>query len=363
MVKELLDHIQILFSSIYLTVSKIETSLTFCKVNILHPSIINTPTLLDELSKLESHFPNQFLYPIQSKYVNAIEQLVTTQCIIHNSEIIYSLTIPLYNETSFTLFKLYPVPTIVRNETVIIIPQFQYILKNKDSVLFTNNKCILHTYKKYSCQASDIVLHHQDHCLSSLIVSHPSSSCEYTRLASHINRLDFIPDTNYLVISFFQPDQIQIQRREETVTHHLQGIYLLYLENITIIYKHHTYVSTSTVHSSISLFHNTNITLEPYNFNNLTLHLKNIPYHNLHKTQFTHYVTPFTDNNEHFTHHLLLWLFLCIIFTLCIIFFVNYRTNLCKIPNRIPSPSQPIQFNPGQATILLTSSQPPEIPL
>jgi len=94
-VKDSLIQLYILYNNILNVVQEIENSILFCKIGILHPSIITTSQLYLELKKIVPHYGKRFPLPLNKDNVLVFESLIKVHCHLKENEIIYFLSIPI----------------------------------------------------------------------------------------------------------------------------------------------------------------------------------------------------------------------------------------------------------------------------
>lgn len=71
--KDLFNQLIILYNAILNTLQDVENSITFCKLNTMHPSIIKPKDLFLELQKISPHYKNKF--PFELKQENVLDFL------------------------------------------------------------------------------------------------------------------------------------------------------------------------------------------------------------------------------------------------------------------------------------------------
>ena len=74
--------------------------------------------------------------PVEVKIDNILiyQYLINVHCQHDGDKIIYILTIPIEYNTQFDLYYLKPIPTLIKDEYFTIIPNFKYVLKNKNFI-------------------------------------------------------------------------------------------------------------------------------------------------------------------------------------------------------------------------------------
>lgn len=246
-IKEAISHLQILFNLVMDTFQDIENSITFCKQGILHPSIITTHQLYDELLKISPHYVNQM--PLEVKLGNILkyEYLIKVSCEIHRNEIIYALSIPINDQHTYELFKLYSIPSKIESHYVTIIPGSRYLLKSVggDDIKPLRQTC-KHADLFYQCSQEEISNLHA-RCEQELMINETSYTCTFVDLHIADNHIKFIQETNQYLIIFVRPEKITIASLHDSETRELQGVFLVNGEQTRIIYR-----KKELLHKSIS---------------------------------------------------------------------------------------------------------------
>ena len=122
-------------------------SILFVKNNVLHPFILTPDQFLNELIESLRHIPQDLSFPIKLEIndIPILLKVIKIQTALINNKIIFSISIPLINNVHFDLFKLYPLPTKIKNSYSYIQPDFEFLvyseIKNLYSHLDTLDSC------------------------------------------------------------------------------------------------------------------------------------------------------------------------------------------------------------------------------
>lgn len=258
-------HLHTSMTLILNTMSEIETSITFCKLGVLHPSIISTHVLEEELSKLSLNLTDTLTY----------ESLIKVQCHIRSNKIVYFLTLPVYQNVIYHLYYLYPTPWYVDGSYTTIVPKFKYLLKgrSKDSIIPLTDRCLLN--EMFYC---DIKLLSQAaaRCERNILSNGSPSICQFTKLDINTNYVSRIPETNQLLAVFPREDQLTIQSGERSETLTLHGIHLINPTSDSVYY-HDTLISTQLN----SIGSPTLLSFTPPNIDTLNLTRMSIPFEDI----------------------------------------------------------------------------------
>lgn len=240
-VKDLMNQLHILYNIILGLVREIENSLTFCKLGILHPSIISTSELFHEIRKISKYYTNQLPFEPNIKHMWEFENLIKVSCSISNKEIIYVMKLPIVENLDFKLYKLYPVPTVYESNYVTIIPKVKYLLKSdpnsiKQKTIGLSNDCSNKIKSKYLC-SSETIVHNELICENSIIQTGSTANCKYTAVEIDENSIRWVPEIHQFLAVFPNKETLKINNQAGAYTKNLQGIYLINPNHSQIIYK------------------------------------------------------------------------------------------------------------------------------
>lgn len=243
--KDLLNQLVILYNVILNILQDVETSITFCKLKLLHPSIITSSDLFLELQKLSKHYGNELPFELNSENVLEIESILTVNYKIDKNRIIYLLTIPIDFITKFKLYYLLPIPALRGSELVTIIPDIKYFLKSDNEIKPLSDICIKSTV--YQCPAK-LKINHRSPCEEEILLNGTTNNCQPTKLEIDNNHIEMIPEINQYLAVFPKKETISIQCKEDSEIKALKGIFLikenackLYFKNEELIYQSTSY--------------------------------------------------------------------------------------------------------------------------
>lgn len=135
----------------------IENSITFCKLKIMHPSIIKTVDLYTELKSLESRVGvRQLPLPIELETVFLFEKLIDIECFIVNNKVTYLLHIPITSNENFEIFQLYSAPILSQSRFKVILPRSKFIIRNKLHYTYRSQACQEISTEQFLCEKNDL---------------------------------------------------------------------------------------------------------------------------------------------------------------------------------------------------------------
>lgn len=224
--KDIFQQLLTLYSSILNTLQDIENSVTFCKLGVMHPSIIRPVDLFQELLKISEEYKNQFPFEIKFENIFDIESVIKIHCQISNNQIIYFLSIPIDFEDDFNLYHLIPIPTKRESEFVTTIPNSKFILKSKNSQFVKSLRGICAQSKIYHC-SNELLTNQNTSCEEQILLNEEPKSCKLTSLTIGENHLEIIPEINTYLAVFPTNENLEIQCKNQVETKTLSGIFLI----------------------------------------------------------------------------------------------------------------------------------------
>lgn len=277
--KDIFNQLIILYNSILYVLQDIENSVTFCKLQTIHPSIIETIDLFHELQKISKFYKNQL--PLELKYENILEfeSLIQVNCKIEPDQITYFLSLPIDFEENYNLYYLKPIPTKHESEYVTIVPNIKYLLKLENKIIPLRDICTKNTV--FQCP-NHLISRNNANCEEQIILQNNPQQCQYTRISIRENQIEFIFEINQYLAVFSKDEKFISQCEGQTETKSLNGIFLiknnnckLFLNKEEITYNEKSYgtpLIINGLHFNISKTKISNFTIELK-----TLKLENIP--------------------------------------------------------------------------------------
>lgn len=332
--RELFNEILIVYNMILETFRVIENSLTFCKLNIFHPDIVSSQQLSRELDKISRIYTDKLIFPSGLSNIINYETSLVTHCTIHSDHITYFISIPIFQKTIYNLLYLLPVPSIVKDEVVILIPKFSYVLRDQNSITNLNEIC-RQINNQFHCKPDNIIPE-EDKCVTNIILHSNHQSCGYIPTNSTVNAVTRIKHSSYFLLYFPKGDVITIQEEDHTRTLHLYGLFMFKPKENTIVKFRNITVSSSSSQSYPYIIDNLNFSINQ--IPNVKLHL--LPAHLSNLKQLP--LFEFQNNNS--THSLYLqisnaviFLFLILIITI-LIYFYKFHYKVQPTQQRVTSP-------------------------
>jgi len=220
-------------NTILTVLQDIENSLTFCKLEIVHPSIITSHELFSELQRISPYYQNQLPFQISLEQIYNYESIIKSKCFVKNNQIIYVLLMPLFDT------KLYiPIPT---KSFFSIIPSTKFALKSETELLPLTDMCA-HINNAYHCDKKHLSLVNVT-CEKNVLFNNNFSSCRKIKLHVEENNVEFIPAINQYLGIFPNEEVIKENCHNSWSTTTQKGIFLFddscttYIQNRLLIFN------------------------------------------------------------------------------------------------------------------------------
>lgn len=230
--KDLINQMLNVFQIILDILQDIENSIGFCKLNILHSSIISSSDLLKELIKISDFYKNQLPFPVNMENIINYETLIKPQCLIKNGIIIYFLPIPIIFEKSYNLYYFLSIPNKNLN---LIIPSSKYAIQYKSEILPLAEICVSIS-NTYHCNHNQILITNNT-CERNLLLHNSVKNCLYTKLKINENMMEYIPELNQYLAIFTKEETIKEKCFTKWSTFTKKGIFLFENSNCTTIIR------------------------------------------------------------------------------------------------------------------------------
>ncbi|QBP37037.1 putative envelope protein [Lampyris noctiluca errantivirus 1] len=194
-------------------IDEIETSLSFCNLNLIHSSIISPKDLFN--------ITKQIFEETKLSFQNfwSFSKLIRSHCKVSGNMIEYLLEIPLYSETNYDLYQLTAIPTIVKNKIITLnIPQ-QLIYKDNYKI-YDVTSCIFNN--GYYCKTNYI---EKNECISQLFQNHLNlEECHYHEIEKEFHMYQ-IEKSPYIIIVSPDTKLISIECPNYSRKINVKGIY------------------------------------------------------------------------------------------------------------------------------------------
>lgn len=316
--REVVNHLQIVFNLILHIVQEIENSLTFCKTGTLHPSIISTKQLYQEIKKIEKYYIGKL--PLEIKYENMLEfeSLIKVNCKVHPDEIIYFLTLPITNSKEFDLYYLRPIPTKVENGFASILPETFYLLKAKDNSTVKPLKGICTIGTTYLCP-TQLLSTYNSFCEKRILQGETPKDCVYVKLEIQDNTIEYISEINQYLGVFISDEKIELRTEKETEVKTLNGIYLIDDKDKAVYFRNEQLITSSNSKGQPKIITNVKVDMEINHEPDFKIDLKEI---NLNGVKLNRMRRIQTFDTSHLIVPSFWTIILYVILIICFVYFV-----------------------------------------
>jgi hypothetical protein len=219
--ENLLNQIIHLFNIILDLTRDIRTSLTFCGTNTVHPSIITNQELAKEMTKLNSKYADELPFKINENNIQKYLKLIKPNCRIVETEIVYFLTLPLFDPKQYRLFHLFPVPNV---HFQAIIPSSKYFIKYESGLVPLSDACSsvdgLHLCQTLTRSLSIST------CEKEIILDNNFEQCSYVQLPTD-ESLEYLPDIDQYLAVLPQTSTLESRCPHAWTKKTVKGVFLL----------------------------------------------------------------------------------------------------------------------------------------
>lgn len=139
-IKDILIQLINMYEIINSVLQDIENSISFARLNLMHPSIIKTNDLFKELLNLQKTIKTKQL-PFEISLENTLiyQTFIKVECFILNNKITYLLKIPIMYAYTFNYYHLYAIPIFNKGQFKSIVPRNKFVIENKFYYTFQRN--------------------------------------------------------------------------------------------------------------------------------------------------------------------------------------------------------------------------------
>lgn len=307
----------------------IENSIAFCKLQVLHPSIMKPFDLFVELKEIEHYYKNQFPFDLKFENILELENAIKVNCKVEKDKIIYFLSIPINFEEEFSLYHLLPIPTMIKSEYATIFNDIKYILKSKDNKI-KSLKGICAKAKYFQC-SNQLITNHHATCEEALLTLGNTSSCKYTKLQIPKNHLEMIIEINQYLAVFPKTDEIKLICQKETQTKLLKGIYLINQKNCKLFYHGEEILYQTKSYGKPAIIENFELKLKEQQISNFTIKMKTLNHEGVSWNPVVPVMHITEDNKKFYIPSLWTTLLYCSILIILILYCLKlFRTKIAR---------------------------------
>lgn len=228
----------------------LEDAMTFAQIGIMHPSIINTKTLLAELQDIGENFPFTPVAPINIDSIHLIEKSIVVKAYSTEQSLNFILEIPSVEPNPYDLIHIYSIPN---KQNLTVIPKSKYLVLGGGEYAYIDEDCRCITDSVRICKQLIMKQMQDDEdCVTSLIRHQANHhSCLYARMILKHSKLQKITSNSWLFITNSR-EVLKSTCGSEITYHTLEGAQLIAISNECRTQLHNITLQT---HSSAVYVH------------------------------------------------------------------------------------------------------------
>lgn len=341
----------------------IENSITFAKINVMHPSIITIKDLYKQVLKLKGDIKSsQLPFEINLENILLLEKLIKVEGFILNNKITYLLHIPIMYSDVFNYYHIYSVPIPDKNQFKMVIPKSKYLLENKLHYQHTNDICIKINPQKYICEIDEVPMkenYENSSCEMQILLTTRSTVCQQSVVKISRSVVQQLDITNQFIGVFVNTSVINLKCNVQDETVKLYGTYLINIpKNCILTFNNESIVNkqkTINVNNyPVLLFESNNVINNNHVMDNLTINLEDIKFDEINKiSKQINKDILYLEKVEYFKS-ISIWSVISYLFILIIIIFLLYKNlYLKKFKNKqqIKNSNNEIEMNEIQLSL------------
>ena len=218
-IKDVANQLINMFEILNSILQDLENSVSFARLQLMHPSIIKISDLYAELKDLQNLVGKDQM-PIELTIENTfvLTKFIKISSYILNNKLTYILHIPITHPQNFEYYHLFSVPILSEGQFHAIIPRKKYLLQNELYYAYTSNACQDATPKQVICPSLSIKEAAADSpCEVQLIAMKNTSACEKTPTKIKKNFFKPIGNSNIWIgiIASTETVKLNCQSQEE----------------------------------------------------------------------------------------------------------------------------------------------------
>lgn len=228
-IKDILIQVINMYEILNSILQDIENSISFAKLNRMHPSIIKTNDLFNQLQNLQKQVkPEQLPFEISLHNTLIYQNFIRVQCFILNNRITYLLKIPIMHPYTFNYYHLYAIPIFDKGQFKTIVPRNKFLIENKLYYTFQRNPCQEATRQHYICDDLDLQELKEDNpCEIQLLHLKNASTCLPVQVKLTNTLLKQVDRSNQYIGLFPNKDKIQLSCNQQEEILIVSGSYLI----------------------------------------------------------------------------------------------------------------------------------------
>ncbi|KAK7574051.1 hypothetical protein V9T40_011242 [Parthenolecanium corni] len=172
-----------LSDTVYSEIDLLQNAILFAKHNVLHPSIVNIKKFWNTLKSIPLKSNRKWISDIFSDQITIILSHCHIETIHRSRHVLFIIRLPVIESTYYSLFKCFPLPTLLQNKTYFYIkPHQPYFLTDLSHTIYgylpNLDKCTFLVNQKILCEVD-------------IFYKKTAVSCEFSLLLGNSQECDF----------------------------------------------------------------------------------------------------------------------------------------------------------------------------
>lgn len=228
-IKDILIQLINMYEILNSVLQDIENSISFARLNLIHPSIIKTNDLFRELLNLQKSIKTKQL-PFDVSLENTLiyQNFIKVDCFILNNKITYLLKIPIMYAYNFNYYHLYAIPIFYKGQFKTIMPRNKFLIENKLYYTFQRNPCKEAIPQLYICGNLDLQEVKEDNpCEIQLLHLKNTSTCRQVQVKITKTLIKQTDKSNQYIGLFPNKERILLSCNQQEEVLMVSGTYLM----------------------------------------------------------------------------------------------------------------------------------------
>lgn len=222
------DEIERSFQQLYDRLESLENAITFSHLGKLHPSIIDSAYLIEELIYVQNDINSKLAFAPNIKHIHLWEKAIEVKAYSTNDTITFILEIPLVANQPYNLLHLYSIPT---DDNSILIPKNPILILGNDEFAYPHEPCTEIEDNNVICKHLEWQkLQLSDDCIAQLIQHQEPHNCTYATAKFTDKLIQQIEENSWIVI-MKQEEVIKTTCDNDVQYQRSKGAFLITIDN------------------------------------------------------------------------------------------------------------------------------------
>lgn len=192
------------FQIIYDILEKIETAITFSKLNVFHNSIVEPNELLKAIQTISTEIKeNKLPFQATLEHILKFEKILEIKSYVKKNQVVFIIEIPIVEGKNYAYYHLYGLPTPSNPNFKMIIPRSKYLILNEQKYAFSETKCKEVDQDEFIChETNSIFINNEMPCeIQILKFSKNISNCYQIPLRLQSVKIQKLCNNGWIIIS------------------------------------------------------------------------------------------------------------------------------------------------------------------